>query len=101
VSNRTFIMIAIAAAVLAAVAFPALAQQRLRPPATANERVSPAPDKVSEAEVRSTLQAEGYTEVDILQLEGATYDVQARKDGQNYVLEVDVLTGKIKSRVRG
>jgi hypothetical protein len=62
-----------------------------------DDSVRQAPPAVSLAEVRSNLEAEGYSEVRVRDLIGATYDVQAVRDGRAYTLEVDVLTGQVKS----
>ena len=107
------VLSAIATVSMLTIALPGMAQvSRAQPPSIVVGQpppenlmrpgdIRPAPDKLTEAEIRSALQGEGYSEIEIIRFAGATYDVQAMKDGQPYLLQVDGLTGQVKSSTPG
>lgn len=89
---------AVVAATSLALATAAMAQT----PAPAPMQTAPmnAP-KVTEAQLRTNLQAQGYSQIDKIELKGNEYDVMAKKGTQSYKLTVDAATGQVKSATPG
>lgn len=53
--------------------------------------------RVTEAQLRTNLQAQGYSQIDKVELKGNEYDVTAKKGTQSFKLTVDAMTGQVKS----
>lgn len=58
-------------------------------------------DTLSEPEVRDALEIAGYSEIHILQANGDTYDMSARKDGRPVLLRVNARTRRYSERPGG
>ena len=56
---------------------------------------------VSEAQVRATLQARGYTRIAGPELRGENFEVKAMKEGQRFTVVVDAETGQVKAETVG
>lgn len=69
----------------------------VQPNQGANNPVPPAAGVMSEADVRATLQKQGYSQVVGMQLNGSEYAVRAMIGQQGYVVLVDAYTGQVKS----
>lgn len=108
-----FMLPAIAAATLALMAVPAGAQVPATPvtpdkspnempvpagtPGAAPQQMqTPAAGRMSEAQIRSSLEAQGYTQITKAELKSMDYEVTAMKDGKTVQLMVDSTTGKIR-----
>jgi hypothetical protein len=81
---------------------PASARPLAEPPAWAAPGVLQAQDDaLSEPELRDALEVAGYTEIHILQADGDTYDMSARKDGRAVLLRVNARTRRYSERPGG
>ena len=78
---------------------PAVARPLTVPPDWAAPGTAQAQDgALSGSDLRSALENAGYREIRILQADGDTYAVSARKDGQAVLLHVDAQTRRFSER---
>ena len=95
----TKIWIVATAAIPLGLASPASARPLAEPPAWAAPGIVTAQDEaLSEAELRNALETAGYAEIHILQVNGDTYDMSARKDGRAVMLRVNGRTRRYSER---
>jgi hypothetical protein len=69
-----------------------------QPPAQANPMGA---QKMTEAQLRTSLQSKGYTQIDKVEAKGADFEVQAKKGTASVKLLVDGATGTVKSETPG
>jgi hypothetical protein len=71
-------------------------------PAQTAPRDLPTPSHdLNDAELRSALEEQGYTQITRVQRNGMEYAVKAMRNGQSFDLVVDAMTGQIKSAIPG
>jgi Peptidase propeptide and YPEB domain len=82
---------------------PAVAQTRGAAPArtTAPGATQPQDQVMSEPEMRDGLEAQGYTEIRIVQADGDLYQMTAEIDGKPVLLRVNARTGRYSERPAG
>ena len=94
-------MLAAAAAVPLALAFafPAMAQSTPSSPAAPPAAGAPADTTpLSESEIHSALEAQGYSNVKTVKHDGDQYQLQAQRNGKPVMLMVDARTGRYSER---
>jgi len=87
------------AALAATVAFglgaPALAQMPPPSPPPAAQPDKPGP-RLTEAQIRKSLEMQGFTEIETPRLSGDTYVVRAKREGRAVDLRVDAVSGDVE-----
>ncbi len=91
-------ILAAATAIPLAVAAPAMAQSTPPSPAAPPGTGAPAADKLSEPEIRSALESQGYSNIRTIKSDGDQYQMQAQHNGKPVMLVVDARTGRYSER---
>lgn len=81
-----------------AVAVPAMSQTTPPSPAAPPGTGAPVADKLSEPEIRSALESQGYSNIRTIKSDGDQYQMQAQHNGKPVVLLVDARTGRYSER---
>jgi hypothetical protein len=81
-----------------AVAAPAISQTTPPAPAAPPAAGAPADAALSEPEIRSALESQGYSNIRTIKHDGDQYQMQAQHDGKPVVLMVDARSGRYSER---
>ena len=95
------IALSVVTAASLALATAALAQAPAPTPQTPPPANQMNAQKMTEAQVRTTLQSKGYTSIDKVEAKGTDFEVQAKKGTSSVKLLVDGNTGAVKSETPG
>jgi len=92
-------ILAAAAAIPLAMAVGAPAMSQTTPPVPAAPPGTSAPAaKLSEPEIRSALESQGYSDIRTVKSDGDEYQMQAQHDGKPVLLVVNARTGRYSER---